>query len=904
MEVTFKLTRMMKKRVFSLMAMAALLAALVSCSREKEVEMIEPAGDVTYRFELAGGTKATLDDEGVWWEANDHVGVFLDNAHSNPEVQGDNDTKYVEVTGPSGVSKGYAYYPNVSANTSAGAVTVRFPATQEGGSHSAMPMAGIPFNVPSGKIHFLNLGSVIDFRVYSPTGKYAGELVKSITFTATSGDHPVSGDATLNLTTVNQTNESSLAVNWAGGFAESSVTLTQSSASAMDKVTAAGRHLYMVLAPGTYSGTIAIETSAATYTYTFSEKSFERNGLQRYNMNLESAAAARESYYVKTNSVGDGGTFLIVYESSNTSAKVFHPVLNGSNYTGSVVDADITSKGILATEDVEACLVVLEKVSGNQNNQYYVKVPSANNSYLNLSRWGNTYSMGTGQNALTFSFDSDGKVQISRTSYNQTTYLRYNNNSFTASNSASSLTLYKMDDGGLTEQTPQFSSDSFLYNITEQTLPVENVEGVPVLSGAQTNVTYYSSDKSVATVDASNGQVTILGAGRTTITAVAEANSVYHQGLASYILRVNEGFSVENDRVAAFLDYEEEHPYNPNDYSYTYVMEYREGTGQNNRLDIPEPVPVTWTTSVSNPTVVIYKDQARTDEEIMAFTEDETPTSANVYNLIPGRTYYYVVKEGDQVKAEGSFKTTGRRRMIKVWHSEYGKCYANNCRDFGGQTTTDGRRIKFGKIYRGTNMDKTTDDQKNYLINKMGIGVDVDLRSTGTNTSDGDNKSSSNYALGNGQYLGEGVYRTPENYNSWSTLSDASLMKNTVKAVFDYVAAERGVYIHCKIGADRTAYVCLLLEAILGVPQHLCDVDYELTSFCGCLDNGWPRRRDKTDQSYYYYRNNGISFLTGSTLQGSTLQEKAVYYVTHDLGISAEKVTAFQNAMLEPVNQQ
>lgn len=902
----------MEKRFFALMTVAAVAAALVSCNREKEVEVVEPAGDVTYRFELVGGTRATLDDDGVWWEANDHVGVFLGSQDNEAEVKG-SDTKYVEVTtSQSNISKGYAYYP-YSANSSASNVTVNFPAAQTGGSNAAMPMAGIPFDVTSGsfngQIHFLNLGSVIDFRVYSPSGKYAGELVKSITFAATEGSH-LAGSAKLNLTKVDPANETTLAVSWTSGTPESSVTLTQSSASAMDKVTASGRHLYMVVAPGTYSGTITIETSAATYSYTVTNKAFTRGGLQRFNMNLESTAATRESYYVKTNSAGDGGTFLIVYENNN-SAIVFHPVLvpNGSSYNGNAVDAAITPQGIQSTAEVDSCQVVLEKVkvSGNQN-QYYIKVPSANNSYLDLSSsWYNYYSMGTGQNALTFGFDSYGNVQISRSvssgfSQTQTTcYLRYDNNAFTASTTSSSFALYKVDDRDLQAQSPQFSADSFLYTITGQTLPVVNVTGVPTLSGAQTTVTYYSSDNTVATVDATNGQVTIKGAGKTTITAVAEANNVYRQGIASYILRVNDGFSVENDRVAAFLDYEEAHPYNPSDYSYTYVMDYRSGTGENNRLDIPQPVPVTWTTSVSNAKVAVYNDSAHNDEETMALVENITSTSADVYNLVPGRTYYYVVKEGNQVKAEGSFKTTGRRRMILVGDHSYGRCFANNCRDFGGQIGMDGRRVKFGKIYRGTNMDYTTDTQKNYLIQKMDIRLDVDLR---VENAKQDNNDPGKYKVTNDYALDPTIVtRTAEQYNSWSDLTNTDRMKSTLGAIFDYVTNSNNksgaVYIHCKIGSDRTGYVCLLLEALLGIPQHLCDVDYELTSFCGCLDGGDTRTRNNTNQTWYYYRNNGISFLTGSTLQGTTLQEKAVYYVINNLGFTTEQVTAFQNAMLE-----
>ena len=891
----------MEKRFFALMTVAAVAAALVSCNREKEVEVVEPAGDVTYRFELVGGTRATLDDDGVWWEANDHVGVFLGSQDNEAEVKG-SDTKYVEVTtSQSNISKGYAYYPyNANSAVSDDKVyaIVSFPAAQTGGSNSAMPMAGIPFDVTSGsfngQIHFLNLGSVIDFRVYSPSGKYAGELVKSITFAATAGSH-LAGSAKLNLAKVDPADETTLAVSWTGGSPVSSVTLTQSSASAMDKVTAAGRHLYMVVAPGTYSGTITIETNAATYSYNIANpgKTFVRGGLQRFNMDLEHAGS-REAYYKKITSADqmvDGGTYLIAYESNSTTAQVFHPVLDGSSFTGSVVvNVPIADNKIRCTESVDACQVVLVNTS---DNEYTIMVPGAGNRYLSL----NNGSLGVGLTTSVVTLNSNNRtIKREVTSWYQTqTYcLSYSSSTpaFSSSTSTtnSKLALYLLDQPKV--QPMHFGPSVFDYSLAEPA----GADKLPHLEGAKTTVTYSSSNPSVADVNASTGVVSVYAVGKTTITAIAAATEEYRETSASYTLNVFQErlFSVENDRVAAFLDYEEGHPYDPSNYAYTYVLTFRNNPSapsETNRLDLPKPVPVTWTTSVSNPTVLIYNDPAHTDEVIMAYTEIVNSTSANVYNLIPGGTYYYVVKEGQLVRAEGSFRTNGRRRMIKVGDSPFGPTYANNCRDFGGQITTDGKHVKFGKIYRGTNMDQVTDVQKSYLIDKMGVRLDVDLRVQGTTISSEKNPSTT--------ALGSQVTRTPEQYNSWSDLTNKTSISGTLGAIFDYVNNNKGaVYIHCKIGSDRTGYVCLLLEALLGIPQHLCDVDYELTSFCGCLDGGNTRTRDNTNESWYYYRRDGITFLS-SQPEGNTLQEKAVYYVTHDLGFTTEQVTAFQNAMLE-----
>lgn len=61
----------------------------------------------------------------------------------------------------------------------------------------------------------------------------------------------------------------------------------------------------------------------------------------------------------------------------------------------------------------------------------------------------------------------------------------------------------------------------------------------PTLTGAQTTVTYTSSNTDVAEVNASTGAVTIKAAGKTTITADAVATDDYFAGTASYVINVS-----------------------------------------------------------------------------------------------------------------------------------------------------------------------------------------------------------------------------------------------------------------------------------------------------------------------------------------------------------------------------
>lgn len=90
-------------------------------------------------------------------------------------------------------------------------------------------------------------------------------------------------------------------------------------------------------------------------------------------------------------------------------------------------------------------------------------------------------------------------------------------------------------DPSATNQTLSFS------NATVETYASTASLTANPLSGAMTNVSYQSSNEAVATVNA-DGDLQIVGAGSTTITATAEAGTVgevtYNEGKAGYVLHV------------------------------------------------------------------------------------------------------------------------------------------------------------------------------------------------------------------------------------------------------------------------------------------------------------------------------------------------------------------------------
>jgi hypothetical protein len=111
-----------------------------------------------------------------------------------------------------------------------------------------------------------------------------------------------------------------------------------------------------------------------------------------------------------------------------------------------------------------------------------------------------------------------------------------------------------------------------------------------------------------------------------------------------------------------------------------------------------------------------------------------------------------------------------------------------------------------------------------------------------------------------------------------------------LRAVIDNVNAGRPVYFHCAQGADRTATLACVIEALLGMSQSDIDKDYELTCFySGTGTDVTARRRNEAEWQGL------ISAINAKT--GSTFRDKAVNFCA-ELGFSAAEINAFRAAMI------
>lgn len=225
----------------------------------------------------------------------------------------------------------------------------------------------------------------------------------------------------------------------------------------------------------------------------------------------------------------------------------------------------------------------------------------------------------------------------------------------------------------------------------------------------------------------------------------------------------------------------------------------------------------------------------------------------------PGETYSYKVVAKDYTDTDfsdvtkwddsfESFVTESGKVKIKdapVRFITMDRGY--NYRDLGGWKTESGKKINYGKIYRGARTNEFTEKDIAVLRDFLHIKSEIDLR----NAHDDGGQNSS--ILGdNANYLKAPIsqysYILPSFSLNGRTFDTNSLAE--IKRIFDFLADENNypLFFHCNAGADRTGTLAFLLCGSLGVSLDDLTRDFELTSF----SKGGVRLRGKMQQPFEY----------------------------------------------------
>lgn len=350
-------------------------------------------------------------------------------------------------------------------------------------------------------------------------------------------------------------------------------------------------------------------------------------------------------------------------------------------------------------------------------------------------------------------------------------------------------------------------------------------------------------------------------------------------------------FTLENATVRAYLNFLELMPYRDGDYSYSVIDDYYRLTSVY-RKDHPRAVSLSWEKAAGGGTQRIYLAENPDFEGSMVLSVSGMVTSYDVYNLIPGRKYWWKVTSlsGEEVGG-GEFRTIGRRRFIKLDN-------VCNVRDLGGIPTADGKKqIKYGLIFRGGEMNGYHQDYDgNYCrINvngtaaagRLGIKANLDLRTAAE-------------ALDiTASPLGEGIdYARFEEANAYyyDKFWNSDVYVRALQWLIDELRLGKPVFFNCIYGADRTGTLAFILEALLGVGENQLSIDYELTSFSYGLENAPRRRGPKNEVSVIRYRQM-LEGLLSPQFGGASLQEKVRGWLSGK--IPEDELDWFVSHMLE-----
>lgn len=321
-------------------------------------------------------------------------------------------------------------------------------------------------------------------------------------------------------------------------------------------------------------------------------------------------------------------------------------------------------------------------------------------------------------------------------------------------------------------------------------------------------------------------------------------------------------YSLENSMV---MNYMNSVQYDNSDYSTTKITSYTNYTSY--RKDQPLGVSITCSEKIDSVQLSLRPDMAAEEHDRTSILVSDKTFIA--INLVPRQKYFYRAYQKGCLVAKGHFYTLGQVRMIKADSVE-------NIRDMGGWLTEDGLRVRYGKIYRGGEMDgihgtHITVDDSVLFRNLLDIHLDIDMRTEEerdtVNTSPlGTDVKYAHFDVSPYQIKNAGYYQA-------------------FRETLNVLREGHAVYIHCWKGADRTGTLAYLMEILLGLPEEDACKDYELTSLGGQL-----RSRNST------------SFLTlYNKIQeypGTTLQEKVQNIFLRN-GITKEEIAEFKSLMLE-----
>ena len=168
---------------------------------------------------------------------------------------------------------------------------------------------------------------------------------------------------------------------------------------------------------------------------------------------------------------------------------------------------------------------------------------------------------------------------------------------------------------------------------------------------------------------------------------------------------------------------------------------------------------------------------------------------------------------------------------------------AHNFRDLGGYKTSDGKTVKWGKVYRSDNLHSLTDEDLKYM-ERLNIKSVVDFRSDEERNEEPDRLTPDmTPILLPIKFEPEGVTENLTRDLTFGNLDSSNLLRDfNIILVKEFTEEYREFFrhivdnvgepflLHCTAGKDRAGFGSAMILTVLGVPREKIIEDYLLTN--------------------------------------------------------------------------